>query len=200
VTRAAAVLAAALVLAGCPIPQPLPDYPPGTVTPPRILVDELAGDAAVILVPASCTTVEPVYPLSARVVDTNTIETIDTRWFVNYDPRFELNYVPRQDAPVQPDPDPAVLTRTVPTFPFRPYQYPAPPDLLCDPPDPGPPYRNPGVLRVVELVVSNGFDPDAVTTPSPMPYRTPLAGFETQVHRWVFVTVPESPAVPCPSP
>jgi hypothetical protein len=193
--RAAASLAGALLLAGCPIPQPLPDYPPGSVTPPRILVDEIAGDSSVTLVPANCTTGEPVYALAARVVDTNTIETIDTRWFVNYDPRFLLYYHPWQNDPVQPDPDPTVLTRVVPTFQFQPYQYPPPPDLGGGP---GPPYPDSGIVRVVELVVSNGFDPTAVTTSFAMPYRTPRIGFETQLHRWVFVSVPECPAVPCP--
>ncbi len=43
-TRTIAAALAALGLAGCPIPQPLPDYPAGTITPPRILVDELLGD------------------------------------------------------------------------------------------------------------------------------------------------------------
>ena len=37
--RAAAV--AAVLLAGCPLPQPLPDYPEGEpITPPRIVVDD----------------------------------------------------------------------------------------------------------------------------------------------------------------
>jgi hypothetical protein len=34
--RRALTLFAAAALAGCPLPQPLPDYPPGTITPPRI--------------------------------------------------------------------------------------------------------------------------------------------------------------------
>ncbi len=64
--RAELLLAAlALGLAGCPIPQPLPDYPPGTVTPPRIVVDDLLGDGAVTLVPAGCTTLAPYQPLGA---------------------------------------------------------------------------------------------------------------------------------------
>jgi hypothetical protein len=193
--RAAAAAAGALLLAGCPIPQPLPDYPPGTITPPRILVDEIAGDASVILVPANCTTVEPAYALGARVVDTNTIETIEARWFVNYDPRFLAYHHPWQNDEVPPDPNPDVLTRTVPSFHFLPYQHPPPAELVTDP---GPLYPNPGILRVVELVVSNGFEPSAVTTAVAMPFRTTRPGFETQVHRWVFMSVPESASAPCP--
>jgi hypothetical protein len=60
-----------------------------------------------------------------------------------------------------------------------------------------PPFDEAGTVRVVDLVVSNGFDPRLEL---PLPMRTPLPGFETQVHRWVFVLVPESPAVPCPDP
>jgi hypothetical protein len=186
VRRAPGAIAAALLLAGCPIPQPLPDYPPGAITPPRILTDEIASnESAVQFVPAGCTT-EPVYPLAARILDTIASETIVARWFVNYDARFLANYTAWQTSEVPPDPDPSVLTRQLPPFPFQPYQHPPPPG---SPSSPGPLYPEPGVMRVVELVVSNGFDPNAVTTAYPRPNRTPLPGFETQVYRWVFLSV-----------
>jgi hypothetical protein len=51
---------------------------------------------------------------------------------------------------------------------------------------------------VVEVVVSNGFDPVLVGTIAPGANRAPLPGFETQFHRWVFLTVPPSASVPCP--
>jgi hypothetical protein len=74
------------------------------------------------------------------------------------------------------------------------------------PVEPNPPFKEAGLLRVVELVVSNGFDPDAVAPPAALPYRTPRLAFETQVYRWVFVTVPQgascNPGEPgcCPAP
>jgi hypothetical protein len=186
-------LAGALALAGCPIPQAVPDYPAGTITPPRILVDGVDGnEEAVHFVPASCTTPEPVFPLSARVLDTDTIETIEARWFVNYDARFLLNYRPMDTALVPPDPDPNVLVRQIPQFVFQPYQHPPAPGTGSGS---GPTYPEPGLVRVVDLVVSNGFDPQAETTVYPLPFRTPLPGFETQVHRWVFFSV--TPAGTC---
>ncbi len=216
-----AALAAGAALLGCPIPQPLPDYPAGTITPPRILVDLIdAHGTPLHLVPAGCETA-PTYPLTATLLDNNNIEAVEARWFVNYDGRFALNYNIAQTDPVPADPNPLILTRTVPPpdpvsgdprfFVFRPYQYPA---VVGAPPVGGasPPYRDPGVVRVVELVVSNSFDPDAdspvVAPTDPLPNRTASPGFETQVYRWVFLTVQGSPGctpgdpgcVTCPLP
>ncbi len=189
--RTAFALAGALLLAGCPIPQAVPDYPPGNRTPPRILIDQIANDGAVVqFVPANCMTTEPSYPLNASVLDTNTIESVVARWFVNYDARYLLNYLPLQDDAVSPNSDPNVLTRPLPQFVFQPYQHPPAPGA---PSASGPPYPQAGITRVVELVVSNGFDPSAVTTSSALPYRTPLATFETQVYRWVFLSVDPPP-------
>ena len=190
-----AALVLALLLAGCPIPQPLPDYPAGTITPPRILADELLGDGAVTLVPANCTSVAPSYQLSPRVVDSNTIESIEARWFVNYDFRdsgWNRIWFSRT---IPPNADATNLTRIVPPFTFEPYLAQPP---YGTPPLVGPPYPDPGVLRVVELVVSNGFDPALLNTIAPDANRAPKPGFETQYHRWVFLTVPPSSSVPCP--
>jgi len=198
-----ATLALALVLAGCPIPQPLPDYPPGTITPPRILVDEIAGDGnPIIFVPSDCLSTEPLYPLAARIFDSNPIETVDTRWFVNYDPRFAAYSRTWRENPVPPNAETTNLLREVPPrignaqqfFDFEPYQHPPAHDAPW--PEHGSPWREPGILRVVELVVSNGFDPEASSTP--LPNRKVKPEFETQVHRWVFLTVPESSEHPCP--
>jgi len=197
-----AAIATTLGLAGCPLPQPLPDYPAGTITPPRILVDEIDRNAEVVrFVPAGCPT-EPVFPLTATLYDTNNIETVEARWFVNYDATNSNYYQASQDDPIPPDPDPLVLTRVVPPntaagepqpFLFRPYNYPPPNGI---PPVSGPPYPAAGVVRVVELVVSNGFDPAALEWPeSSLPRRATLAGFETQVYRWTFVTV--APSASC---
>jgi hypothetical protein len=167
-------------------------------------VDLLPGNGAPLqLVPADCAQ-EPVYPLTAQLLDTNTIEAVEARWFVNYDGRFLAFYNPVRADPVPADPDPLVLTRTVPPndapsgqprpFLFQPYQHPPAPGA---PTFPGPLYPSAGILRVVELVVSNSFDPNVVGPPDPLPFRTPQPGFETQVYRWVFLSVPE-PVVGCP--
>jgi hypothetical protein len=182
----------ALALAGCPIPQPLPDYPAGAVTPPRILVDDLLGDGAVTFIPAGCSTA-PSYSLSAQVVDTNTIESIEARWFVNYDFRGTSWNRIWQPSTILPNGDTTNLTRPVPPFDFEPYQ--APPPYGTTPSLAGPPWDQEGVVRVVELVVSNGFDPGLDDTIAPAANRAPKKDFETQYHRWVFVT---SSAVPCP--
>jgi hypothetical protein len=201
-TRAAPLplLAVALVLAGCPLPQALPEYSAGTNTPPRILVDDQlaprngAFDGAATLLPANCVTTAPTRVLSARIVDTNTVESVEARWFVNYDYRDRTWGDVQDSAVIPPNASTTNLVRSVPDFTFEPYRYPPPygtPSLV------GPPYRDAGVLRVVELVVSNGFDPAVVGT-APAGNRAPKSGFETQVYRWVFLTVPESASVPCP--
>lgn len=192
-----ALLAAAAALAGCPIPQPLPDYPKGQpVTPPRIIVSEtLTYPETVVRVPAGCA-VAPVYPLDAELRDAITNETFSARWFVNYDPASQPAFTPQQD-----DLIPGVgsgaedtLRRLPRPFTFPPYQYAPTPGTG------GGAGSTPGALHVVELVVSNGFDPAAESAEATFPYRTPLIGFEVQVYRWVFLTVPASPAVPCPEP
>lgn len=200
-----ALLAAWVPLAGCPLPQPLPEYSSSTNTPPRILVDDQLAprnsdfDGAVTFVPASCATVAPSYTLSTRIVDTNTVESVEARWFVNYDfrdaPWNEIQNPNSQPIVIGPNPDTTNLVRVLPTFPFSPYS--KPPPYGTTPPLSGPPWPQAGVVRVVELVVSNGFDPGVVGT-TPGGNRSPRPGFETQVYRWVFLTVPESASVPCP--
>jgi hypothetical protein len=201
--RAALVPLAAwwLLLAGCPLPQALPEYSAGTVTPPRILVDDQlapvndAYPGAVTLLPANCTTVAPIVVLSARIVDTNTVESVEARWFVNYDRRDRTWNDIHDSEVIAPNADPNNLVRPVRAFSFDPYQFPPPYDpMVPGTSATGPPYREAGVLRVVELVVSNGFDPAVVGT-APAAYRAPKPGFETQSYRWVFLT---SSALPCP--
>ena len=191
------LLAALAVLAGCPIPQPLPDYPKGQpVTPPRMVVsDVLAYPETVVRVPAGCA-LAPTYALTAELRDAITNETVSARWFVNYDPASQPAFTPQQDDLV-----PGVgvgaqdTRRRLPRpFTFPPYQY--APALGTG----GGDGAVPGALHVVELVVSNGFDPAAEGAEAALPYRTPLIGFEVQVYRWVFLTVPASADVPCPPP
>lgn len=190
----AALAALAPALAGCPIPQPLPDYPKGQpVTPPRIVVDDtvrrVAYPETVVRVPAGCA-VEPVYPLDANLRDV-TSEPFAVRWFVNYDPKSQPTFVPQQRDDVQ-SVSGSDLRQLPRPFPFPPYQYaPAAGSATAG--------AEPGALHVVELVVSNGFDGNADSASAALPYRTPLLGFEVQVYRWVFLTVPASADVPCPT-
>ncbi len=192
------LLAVAALLAGCPIPQPLPEYSAGTVTPPRILADDQLApkngsfDGAVTLIPANCMTIAPTRDLTASIVDSNTVEGVEARWFVNYD--YREAWLRHYESQIIPPAANNTDRRLIPTWEFVPYNY-APP--YGTPALPGPAYRDPGVLRVVELVVSNGFDPSVVGT-FPGSNRAPKPGFETQVYRWVFLTVPESASVPCP--
>jgi hypothetical protein len=149
----------------------------------------------IIFVPSGCVTTAPAYKLAASVSDTNTIESIEARWFVNYDPRYQsnYNYLKPPSSAIAPNADTTNLIRPVPVFTFEPYDFgpsPGAPSVTHNAPFP-----DQGILRVVELVVSNGFDPDPATS---LPNRKPLPTFETQTYRWVFLSVPESSAVPCP--
>ena len=194
-----------VLLAACPLPQPLPDYPAGTVTPPRILMDALMQPASVTQVPASCTGAAPSYDLSAVLVDDNTSETVTARWFVDYDQTNSERCAPAKPEDVITGPGDSAsdpTRRAVPPYHFAPYDH--------DPVVGGTDREGPGVVHVLELVVSNRFDAssdDVALCTSEVaagvyPYRMPATQggtrFETQVYRWVFVNVPESPSVPCP--
>ncbi len=194
-----------LLLAGCPLPQPLPSYPAGTVTPPRILMDPLLQPQSAVLVPAGCSGTPPSYPLQAELVDANTSETITARWFVDYDrtnsQRCFLAML-QEDIPGPGDQASDPTRRAVSPFTFAPYDHAA----VIGGSDP----TAPGVVHVVELVVSNRFDVTAddvaLCTPAVasdmFPFRMPATEgsvrFETQTFRWVFVNTPSSTALPCP--
>jgi hypothetical protein len=189
-----AVAAAALLLSGCPLPQPLPDYKTGTTTPPRIVMDGLVGRQTIVRVPAGCAA-EPVYTLEDAAQgatgvflhDPNTAEQVVARWFVDYDADDLLHQVPqRQDQVPPPDSNAADPTsRSVPAFEYHAYGYP-------DPITGAAASDAAGILHVVELVVSAGFADNGDP-----PNRAPASGFETQTFRWVFMTVPQS-TVACP--
>ena len=190
-----ALLALAVALAGCPIPQPLPDYPPGTVTPPRILMATVQpASGAVIRVGTDCTYPDnqPSFELSASIFDSDAIEPVVARWFVNYDMTEEH---PSQtpiggDRTVLGNSDPTVLVRVMTDTPFAgnghafyPYLH-APPDGTGT--RTGVPYNEAGTVRVVELLVSNNFQPE----PSSPKSRQPAPNYEVGLHRWVFLLVP----------
>lgn len=185
--RGALALLLGVALAGCPLPQTLPEYPnSGTITPPRIQSDTVTPIDTIILVDAGCpSTPTPAFTLSARLVDENTFEKVEARWFVDYDPtRSSVTPIP----PIQLIDGPAdgvTIERMLDAFVFKPYTF------------DDPAFRAAGGLHVVELVVSNNFAPE---TPTPArPWRTPLKTatqtFETQVYRWVFKYVPTGSGV-----
>ncbi|MGC3998923.1 MAG: hypothetical protein QM767_16320 [Anaeromyxobacter sp.] len=185
----------ALLLAGCPIPQPLPDYGGGTTTPPRIVADGATPNDTFVRIAAGCSGAKPSVTLAASLVDPNTVETVTARWFVDYDPESSSRRVPLQQTEVPPPDSGATdpLNRTITPFAFVPYDY--PPAVL-----PAASWDASGVIHVVELVVSNAFDAsgDPPGSAAALPYRSPATGFETQVYRWTVVLVPESGDVTCP--
>ncbi len=195
-----AAIATALALAGCPLPQPLPTYPAGTVTPPRILSASASGGSqSLVPVPAGCAT-PPTYFLDARIFYQESV-TIEARWFVDYRKDIASRYAYQTRGEVPPNPDALVLERQVPQYEFKPYDFPPGTELGISS---GPwPWSAPGIVHVVELVVSNGFDNSTSPLP-PEPNRTPAttadgtSQFEIQTYRWVFVNVPEDATATCP--
>jgi len=183
-TSLIALLVAAPLAVGCPIPQTVPEYPKGTsVTPPRIVAESARPLAALIRIPAGCPTA-PEQVLTAEIVYGAVVEPLEARWFVDYDPADMLRRDP-VDSPVeiptiaQLDPNAPDPTRPILPWTFNPYAFGA----------------AVGTVHVVELVVSNGFYPYPEATPIlPLPNRTPLPDFETQVYRWVFLLTND----PCP--
>ncbi len=187
-------------LAGCPLPQNLPEYPTGgTITPPRIQSDTVTPGDTVILVDAACAAA-PSFTLSALLVDENTFEKVEARWFVDYDPDRASTVTPIPPIQLIDGPsDGVTIERKVDPFVFRPYGF--------DPLGGEQAFRDGGGIHIVELVVSNNFAPE---TPPPVPpharpWRTPLKTatqtFETQVYRWVFHYVPTAtPGARCGYP
>ena len=188
IRRVAAVLPA-LVLAACPLPQSVPEYPDDqAVTPPRIVTSSVSFPDAVVRVPAGCA-IEPALELAADLIDTNTVDAVEARWFVNYDAENQDRRRPQQATQVAPDDDPLVIRREVPPFRLEPYDFAS---------IAGTGGSALGAVHVVELVVSNGFDPAGDL--AEQPNRSALAGYETQVYRWVLLNVDEaSAAFPCPT-
>lgn len=153
-----------LALAGCPLPQPLPEVQRtgSTVTPPRILVDTALPADAVVRVRPDCVRGQ-VIPFSATLEDLDLDDTVEVRWFVDWSLQ--------RHAPSQIDFPPASTDATNPLRAVRPLSF----EPALDAAD--------GAPHVVEMVVSNGFQ--AVGTAGvALPDRTPLPGYETQVFRW----------------
>jgi hypothetical protein len=170
VTAARAVSALALcgslvaTLAGCPLPQPVPEIEGNiSITPPRILTDSVRPTDSVVLVGTSCAP-EAFVPFGGTIDDPDLDEAVEARWFVDY--AADAPGVHQNDFPIAP-PDGTDTRRALSDFRFFPARF-AP------------------VPHVIELVVSNGFFPIGLDPAgSPQPNRTPQTGFETQVFRWL---------------
>jgi hypothetical protein len=207
VNRALAAAAASLaLLTGCPLPQPLADYPKGTVTPPRILMDGIAYPDPVVEVPGGCGGAAPGYDLTGTLVDSNTSESVTVRWFVDYQRQNSARCAPVVPQTVITGPADSAANPThrfVPAYHFVPYDHQAVLGTVATP-------DAVGAVHVVEMVVSNSFDPSAddvaLCTPeasaTTFPFRTPATSggvaFETQAYRWVFVNVAPGASVACP--
>jgi hypothetical protein len=178
--RAALLTALAILLAGCPIPQSLPEYPlTGKIAPPRIVSDAALPSDTIIEVAPDCpgADAEHLFVLSTSLIDENTLEKVEARWFVDY----RVGREPYLALPPEIIPGPTdgiTLERPLTPFSFRPYTW------------DDPAVRAGGGIHVVELVVSNGFAPEPGSPPNARPWRTPLPQYETQVFRWVFHYAP----------
>ncbi len=205
----AAAVAVAAALAGCPLPQALPEYPKNApVTPPRILDDSITLNgktvtaspatvgAAIIPVSIYCAT-KPQYELGATLYDANDVELVTALWFVDYDPSLASTTSPAGPAlnTIPPATDPTDLTRPVTPWSFSPYDYPPTVGPACAKDTVIDAFHCAGILHVVDLVVSNEFAASGVLVP--LPNRSPAPQHETQSYRWVFLLV-DDPTLPCP--
>lgn len=182
-----------LLLAGCPIPQTLPDYPTtGAIAPPRLQSDLVTPVDTVLEVAANCAT-PPSFVLTASAVYDDTTKPFDARWFVDYRPD-RPQQARDQHADTIPAPTNGVdIVRPIPAWTFAPYGFDPGADAAAQQA-----FRDGGGLHVVELVVSNGFA--AGDGPAERPFRSPAPNFETQLHRWVFQYRPAGSGGSCGYP
>jgi hypothetical protein len=164
----ASVALLSAVLAGCPLPQPVPAFEgAATVTPPRILTETARPGETVVRVGTDCGE-SAVIAFGAELDDPDLDDAVEARWFVDYSagaPAPETTDFP----PAAPDG--STTRRVLADFAYEIAR------------------RAGSSPRVVEVVVSNGFFPTG-TPGLPQPNRTPQPGFETQVFRWVVVYEP----------
>jgi hypothetical protein len=175
-----------LLLAGCPLPQAVPSYPTtGKIAPPRIQADAASPAETIIDVSPSCPGGDPAFTLAASLVDENTLEAVEARWFVDYQPSSQARRTIYGGPEIINAPSDGITTvRSIAPFTFHPSGF--------DPSEPAgadQAFRDAGGLHVVELVVSNGFEPVSNTGVA-LPNRTPQHNFETQVFRWAFHYAP----------
>jgi hypothetical protein len=174
----AALAAAAVALAGCPLPQPVASVKredgASTTTPPRVDPSTAVPSEALVKVSTTCPE-PPTFHVGATLVDDDTSEIVSVRWFVDYAPD-QVRSLPLFSEDVPGSEDATETTRAL-----------TPLALTL-----GPPLDTAaGTVHVLELVVSNGFYP-LYTEGLALPNRTPQPGFETQVFRWAFQFDPAS--------
>jgi hypothetical protein len=159
----AALLAA--LAAGCPLPQPMAEVARidgGTISPPRIVAESAVPTDTIVLVSRGCSTA--LFSLGVEVEDVDTTEAVAARWFVDFRP--DVMQVPLEQ------PVPAANDPTNPIRVVQPYAFQALPTSTSTP------------LHVVEVVISNAFQP--ISTTSSQQNLSAQPGFETAVFRWVF--------------
>lgn len=164
-TRPAALVALAL-LAGCPLPQALPDTVAAGASGfgPRIPFELVSPQATVIEVRKDCGAA-PAFRLRATLTDRDQLERVEARWFADYQVPGNVGIL-RSDFP---DGNGQDFLRPVP-------------ELVYSLPDGSGPVFG---THVVELVVSNGFKTLDLAS-DPLPNRMPVPDRDTQTFRWVF--------------
>ncbi|MBI5066665.1 MAG: hypothetical protein HZB56_00380 [Deltaproteobacteria bacterium] len=157
--------ASLLLLAGCPLPQALPETVAGGTGGfgPRIAFELVAPQSTFVDVGKACAT-PPRFDLHATVVDRDQLEAVKARWFVDYHPATNFG-IARQDDAAGNGQD---FLRPLPSFAY----------VLQDGAGEYP-------VHVVDLVVSNGFK-DLDLSADALPNRMPVPGRDTQTFRWVF--------------
>ena len=167
--RRGLVAAIAVVLAGCPLPQPLPAIEGDvSVTPPRFVTESVFPAEGVVRVGLDCPQ-DAFVPFGGTIADADLDEAVEARWFVDYGAGAAGVF--QNDFPLAP-PDGTDSRRVLSEFRFFPSRFTATP-------------------HVIEVVVSNGFYPigqDPVGTLQPN--RTAQLGFETQMFRWIVAYEP----------
>jgi hypothetical protein len=153
------------LLAGCPLPQSIPSSV-GNGPGLQIVFELMSPRTTFIDIAKGCPS-RPTFTLRGSLSDVDLTEHIEARWFADYDPISSYGIL-REDTDVLDGNGVAVL-RPLPDFVYAPSDW------------AGPGYA----VHVVEVVVSNGFDPRPNQLELAMPNRTPSSG-QSQSFRWVF--------------
>ena len=166
--RPRAAAAALALLAGCPLPQAVPEVglvPGGTLIPaPRIVPEKVRPSSTFIDVSRTCPEA-PQITFHATISEFDPSATPEVRWFVDYDPVSNSGIQGIPESPPYP-PGSTDTYRDVTPRLFTASRW-----------------QDPSVaVQVVELVTSNGF---LAGDGGPLPNRSPRPNQETQVFRWV---------------
>jgi hypothetical protein len=178
--RLALAALATSALGGCPLPQPLPGAGKAA-TPLRIYITSVVPGASAIPFDPACPGGAQ-FQLGGEVVDEDVEEQVEARWFVDYDPVSQQRSTPFGSETLPPPQDQEQTHRPLASFAFRPGDFDAPPPFTT-------------LVHVVEVVISNGFLPQAPPSPNGgLTNRLTDPAHEIQLFRWVFEPVPGSGA------